>query len=84
MILYLLRGGLPSFLLFDSILCVMSFVRPLFFFFFSFCRFQPAVVELLEDLGLRPEFQQRNEGCVELKPASLEAYIRRCVLPYHE
>ncbi|CAN0232461.1 unnamed protein product [Ectocarpus sp. 12 AP-2014] len=38
---------------------------------------KPAVVELLEDLGLRPEFQQRNEGCVELKPASLEAYIRR-------
>ncbi|CAM9275810.1 unnamed protein product [Ectocarpus sp. 8 AP-2014] len=38
---------------------------------------KPAVVELLEDLGLRPEFQQGNEGCVELKPASLEAYIRR-------
>lgn len=38
---------------------------------------QPAVVEMLESMGLKPEFQQGNEGCIELKPANLEAFSRR-------
>lgn len=40
-------------------------------------KLQPAVAEMLESRGLKPEFQQHNEGCIELKPANLEAYARR-------
>lgn len=32
---------------------------------------------MLESKGLKPEFQQYNEGCIELKPANLEAYAQR-------
>eukprot|EP00752_Nemacystus_decipiens_P012955 g11464.t1 len=38
---------------------------------------KPAVAEMLESKGLKPEFQQHNEGCIELKPANLEAYAQR-------
>ncbi|CAN0017357.1 unnamed protein product [Scytosiphon promiscuus] len=38
---------------------------------------KPAVVEALESMGLRPEFQQHNEGCIELRSENLMAYAHR-------
>lgn len=38
---------------------------------------QPAVAQMLEDMGLKPEFQQNNEGCIEVMPVNLESYATR-------
>ncbi|CAM9385713.1 unnamed protein product [Hapterophycus canaliculatus] len=38
---------------------------------------KPAVAEVLESMGLRPEFQQNNEGCIELRSENLAAFAER-------